>query len=448
MPRTPPGPRPRPRCAAPSGRRTRRRRRCGAPNGAWPSGARAPTAARRRSGAPSSPPSCAPSAAWPSGSRASAASARPAAGALEARAAHDERLSARAGRLGRALATAGEALAAHRDELDAALATGSAAADETAAHLRRCAAEEAQAHAAVRATSEVLTRAEVSLERAREARRSAGDAVAELAGRLGSDPGSLSAPAEPVSPERRAELATTIERLGRRREALGPVNPLAGAEYDEALERAEELEGQRADLEAAMSELTGLIAELDQRIRTAFDETFEAAARNFEEVVEQLFPGGRGRLRLVSPDGPRAVSDADGAGDGDEAASEDGAPSASEPGVEVEVTPAGKSMKRLSLLSGGEKSLVALAFLFAVFLARPCPFYVLDEVEAALDDVNIGRFLDLLRRFSDRTQFIVVTHQKRTMDAADRLYGVSMGADGVSKVVSRRLPGREPAAAA
>jgi chromosome segregation protein len=116
-----------------------------------------------------------------------------------------------------------------------------------------------------------------------------------------------------------------------------------------------------------------------------------------------------------------------------------------EAGVEVEVTPAGKATKRLSLLSGGEKSLVALAFMFAVFLARPCPFYILDEVEAALDDINIDRFLELVRRYSDRAQFIVVTHQKRTMDAADTLYGVSMGADGVSQVVSRKLSGR-PAA--
>jgi chromosome segregation protein len=110
-----------------------------------------------------------------------------------------------------------------------------------------------------------------------------------------------------------------------------------------------------------------------------------------------------------------------------------------EPGVEIEVTPAGKATKRLSLMSGGEKSLVALAFLFAVFLARPCPFYILDEVEAALDDANIDRFLQLVRRFSDRAQFIIVTHQKRTMDAADCLYGVSMGGNGVSKVVSRKL---------
>jgi len=113
--------------------------------------------------------------------------------------------------------------------------------------------------------------------------------------------------------------------------------------------------------------------------------------------------------------------------------------------VEVEVTPAGKSMKRLSLLSGGEKSLVALAFMFAVFLARPCPFYILDEVEAALDDLNIDRFLQLVRRYSDRAQFIVVTHQKRTMDAADCIYGVSMGGDGVSKVVSRKLSEARPA---
>ena len=115
-------------------------------------------------------------------------------------------------------------------------------------------------------------------------------------------------------------------------------------------------------------------------------------------------------------------------------------------GVEIEVTPAGKEMKGLSLLSGGEKSMTALAFLFAVFLARPCPFYILDEVEAALDDLNIDRFLDLLRSYSEQAQFIVVTHQKRTMEAADSLYGVSMGSDGISKVISRRLPEEQAAA--
>jgi len=180
---------------------------------------------------------------------------------------------------------------------------------------------------------------------------------------------------------------------------------------------------------------------------------FEAAACNFEQVSARLFPGGRGRLRLVrEQEGQARVLggasvDEDGKDD-ERDESEDGNAVAAAPdepeedllGVEIEITPAGKEMKRLSLLSGGEKSMTALAFLFAVFLARPCPFYILDEVEAALDDLNIDRFLELLRTYSSHAQFIVVTHQKRTMEAADSLYGVSMGSDGVSKVISRRLP--------
>jgi len=158
--------------------------------------------------------------------------------------------------------------------------------------------------------------------------------------------------------------------------------------------------------------------------------------------VAELFPGGKGRLRRVDVGGaPRPFA-------GEEPSREEGeegdldeiAPPDEDGGVEIEVTPAGKSTRRLSLLSGGEKSLVALAFVFAVLMARPCPFYILDEVEAALDDINIDRFLRLVRRFAERSQFIVVTHQKRTMDAADILYGVSMGGDGITKVVSRKLP--------
>jgi chromosome segregation protein len=207
-----------------------------------------------------------------------------------------------------------------------------------------------------------------------------------------------------------------------------------------------------------MRELRALIRDTDQRIREAFEETFAAAARNFGEVVDQLFPGGRGRLRLVRDDpGPRPVlggAEPEERRDADEAieraaeaeAEVEAGPHEPEDdiGVEIEITPAGKATRRLSLLSGGEKSLTALAFLFAVFLARPCPFYVLDEVEAALDDFNIDRFLRLLRGFSDRAQFIVVTHQKRTMEAADCLYGVSMAGNGVSKVISRRLPAPGP----
>ena len=206
-----------------------------------------------------------------------------------------------------------------------------------------------------------------------------------------------------------------------------------------------ELEEQREDLEAALGELAGLIRETDRRIEEAFEETFEAAQRNFSELVEHLFPGGRGRLRLVAERGPRPVlggeepeaePDADPTAPGREAEEAGGSGS----GVEIEVTPAGKATRKLSLLSGGEKSLVALAFVFSVFLARPSPFYILDEVEAALDDANIDRFLQLVNRFADRAQFIIVTHQKRTMDAADVLYGVSMGGGGVTKVISRRMP--------
>ncbi|HKP91308.1 MAG TPA: AAA family ATPase, partial [Thermoleophilaceae bacterium] len=291
------------------------------------------------------------------------------------------------------------------------------------------------------------TGAEVRAQQARDAEAERASELRTVATALGHAPeAEHAAPlAEPLDDERREELAVRVDRLARRREQLGPVNPLAGQEYEDAVAHVEELETQRSDLEAALTELEGLIRETDRRIRESFEQTFEAAARNFEDVVAHLFPGGRGRLRLVQPDAPRRVLG------GEEAAAEDDAPAAPEadaeaapepddPGVEIEVTPAGKATKRLSLMSGGEKSLVALAFLFAVFLARPCPFYILDEVEAALDDANIDRFLQLVRRFSDRAQFIVVTHQKRTMDAADCLYGVSMQGDGVSKVISRRLP--------
>jgi chromosome segregation protein len=146
--------------------------------------------------------------------------------------------------------------------------------------------------------------------------------------------------------------------------------------------------------------------------------------------------------------GPADAADAESAAEEQERDEPDSESGAEEDllGVEIEITPAGKECKRLSLLSGGEKSMTALAFLFAVFLARPCPFYILDEVEAALDDLNIDRFLALLRQYASRAQFIVVTHQKRTMEAADSLYGVSMGADGISKVISRRLPAAEQAA--
>ncbi len=231
------------------------------------------------------------------------------------------------------------------------------------------------------------------------------------------------AAAEPAEGDDRDELAERIERLERRRESLGQVNPLAKQEYEEEKERLVELSSQREDLEASLAELEKLRDDLARTVEERFAETFAAVEANFAEVASTLFPGGEGRLRLTEPE------------EEDE-----------HPGIEVELRPAGKKVTRLSLLSGGEKALGAISFLFALFLARPCPFYLLDEVEAALDDTNIGRFVELLRRYSDRAQFIVITHQKRTMGAADILYGVTMGADGVSQIVSRRLP-REQAVA-
>jgi chromosome segregation protein len=231
------------------------------------------------------------------------------------------------------------------------------------------------------------------------------------------------AAAEPSEGDDREELAERIERLERRRESLGQVNPLAKEEYEQEKERLHELSTQRADLEASLEGLETLRDDLARTVEQRFAETFAAVQQNFAEVAATLFPGGEGRLRLTEPEDEET-----------------------QPGIEVELRPAGKKVTRLSLLSGGEKALGAISFLFALFLARPCPFYLLDEVEAALDDTNIGRFVELLRRYSDRAQFIVITHQKRTMEAADILYGVTMGADGVSQIVSRRLP-REQAAA-
>src|SRR3712207_546185 len=197
---------------------------------------------------------------------------------------------------------------------------------------------------------------------------------------------------------------------------MGAINPLALEEYEAQKERYTLLESQLEDVKAARRDLQQIIKQVNEEIATLFASAYEDTERHFEALIATLFPGGSGRLRLTEPLDPLNT------------------------GIEIEARPSGKSVRRLSLLSGGERSLTALAFLFAVFRARPTPFYILDEVEAALDDLNIDRFLTLLRAHADRAQFIVVTHQKRTMEAADCLYGVSMAGNGVSKVVSRRLP--------
>jgi chromosome segregation ATPase len=379
-------------------------------------------------------------------------------------------------RLDAALQSAAAAIDAQIERFERELSEDKAADELLTAELRACAGEEAELQARLRAAGEAVTSAEVAAQRIRDQAAEVELEVKDLTGRLGlpEDPAHVATDLSQVVPLEEDEarvLATRLERLQRRREQLGPVNPLAQEEYAQAVAHVEELESRRGDLETALRELRAVIRDTDRQIEQTFQETFSAAARNFEELVGDLFPGGSGRLRLVRDEqvphpvlggqslpkadaqdaqspSARAESEADAIEQAAQADAERQERAGEELlGVEIEITPAGKATKRLSLLSGGEKSMTAIAFLFAVFLARPCPFYILDEVEAALDDLNLDRFLALLRRYSDRAQFIVITHQKRTMEAADWLYGVSMGDDGVSKVLSRRLPPVEEARA-
>jgi chromosome segregation ATPase len=342
-----------------------------------------------------------------------------------------------------AVEAVGNAIRARVERTESTVVGNDGDSDEIAEELRTCTKLEMELQGQMRSVSEELTQAEVEAAHLGDRRAEAEREMRAIVEKLGEEV----PPAETaMSEEERGEIDRKLERLERRRAQIGPVNPLAEREYEEASEHVEQLQAQREDTERAMRELESLIREIDEEIERAFEETFEATATNFEEMVEHLFPGGRGRLRRVSlravreEEAPQAVEGEEGAEAEEPDPDEEEREERDEFGVEIEVNPAGKSTRKLSLMSGGEKSLVALAFVFAVFLARPCPFYILDEVEAALDDANIDRFLQLIRRFSDRAQFVIVTHQKRTMDAADVLYGVTMGGDGVTKVVSRKLP--------
>ena len=310
-------------------------------------------------------------------------------------------------------------------------------ADEIAAELRSCSDEEVEIQAELRKVAEELTEAEVDATQLENRRAERVAEIERIETRLGE---AIEVAAEPIEDEERATIERRLEALTRRRERIGPVNPLAQREYEDAQEHHASLVEQREDAERALRELEGVIRDIDAEMSRSFEQTFEAAAANFEEVIAHLFPGGSGRLRKVELEAAPIASEE---GEEVEAGDDDGeGPAAGEPrfGVELEVTPKGKKTRQMRLLSGGEKAMTALGFVFAVFLARPCPFYILDEVEAALDDANIARFLELVREFSERTQFIIVTHQKLTMDAADVLYGASMGGDGITRVVSRRLP--------
>ncbi len=217
------------------------------------------------------------------------------------------------------------------------------------------------------------------------------------------------------TPYERAAQQRRAQRAERDLTLLGKVNPLALEEFAALEERYRFLSTQLEDLKATRRDLLTVVKEVDDKILEIFTVAFHDVAAEFEVVFATLFPGGEGRLILTEPDDMLAT------------------------GIDVEARPPGKKVKRLSLLSGGEKSLTAVAMLVAIFRARPSPFYVLDEVEAALDDTNLGRLISLLDLLRERSQLIVVTHQKATMEVADALYGVSMRGDGITTVISQRL---------
>ncbi len=221
-------------------------------------------------------------------------------------------------------------------------------------------------------------------------------------------------PEEP-RPYVRAEQEKRLRKAEKGLRELGRVNPLALEEYAALEERHSFLTTQLEDLKASKRDLLDIVREVDERVEQVFSEAFRDTAAQFERVFERLFPGGEGRLVLTDPDDMLTT------------------------GIEVEARPPGKKVKRLSLLSGGERSLVAVALLVAIFQARPSPFYIMDEVEAALDDTNLGRLLTLLEELRGASQLIVITHQKRTMEVADALYGVAMRGEGVTTVVSQRI---------
>jgi chromosome segregation protein len=220
-------------------------------------------------------------------------------------------------------------------------------------------------------------------------------------------------------PYDRDEQEHRAQAAQRKLDQLGKVNPLALEEFAALEERHAFLVAQLEDLKKTRRDLLTVIKEVDERVQQVFSAAYDDVAREFEDIIGRLFPGGEGRLLLTEPDDMLTT------------------------GIEVEARPPGKRVKRLSLLSGGERALTAIAFLVAIFKARPSPFYVLDEVEAALDDTNLQRLLEILAELRDVSQLIIVTHQKRTMEVADTLYGISMRGDGVSTVISQRLRERE-----
>ena len=209
--------------------------------------------------------------------------------------------------------------------------------------------------------------------------------------------------------------AARVRELENDLRRMGPINPLALQEYEALKERHDFVAEQLDDVRSTRRELNKVITAVDAEIVDVFEAAFKDVAGNFQQIFSTLFPGGEGKLALSDPE--RML----------------------ETGIELEAKPSGKNVRKLSLLSGGERSLTALAFLFAIFRSRPSPFYVMDEVEAALDDINLHRFLELVSEFRQEAQLLIVSHQKRTMEAADVLYGVSMAPGGSSRVLSEKV---------
>jgi chromosome segregation protein len=373
------------------------------------------------------------------------------------------------------------AIAGRGDALAAAAAAERQARERAAARLARRRRDAAIARAVADAAGQVITRIEESVELARAERQSAEQATAgraeqltalrarvkaitaeldmlvdrahaaelvaaehrmrleQIAGRAAEEfgvdsavllaeygPGAPAASPDGTEQEAlpvfdRAEQERRAQQAERQLALLGKVNPLALEEFAALQERHAFLGAQLEDLKKTRRDLLTVVKEVDDRVQQVFEAAYEDTAREFEQIFARLFPGGEGKLVLTEPDDMLTT------------------------GIEVEARPPGKKVKRLSLLSGGERSLTAIAYLLAIFKARPSPFYVLDEVEAALDDTNLQRLLGILDELREVSQLIIITHQKRTMEVADSLYGISMRGDGVSTVVSQRLREREPA---
>ena len=365
----------------------------------------------------------------------------------QARAAAIERRERRARELVVAQAVlAGARIAVARIEVSVAVAAGQREALERSARERETTLQ--QVRAALRELGGELARLRDSVHRDEVARAEQRMRIEQLEGKAMEDfgidadilvgeygpqvlvPPTPTAPGDEPADEApepypfvRAEQEKRLKAAERDLALLGKVNPLALEEFSAMEERYRFLTEQLEDLKRTREDLLDIVKEVDERVVQVFTEAYHDVEREFEGVFSRLFPGGEGRLILTDPSDMLTT------------------------GVDVEARPPGKKVKRLSLLSGGERSLTAVAFLVSLFKSRPSPFYVLDEVEAALDDVNLGRLIDIIEELRDSSQLIVITHQKRTMEIADALYGVSMRGDGVSQVIGQRLRDSEPVSA-